>query len=174
MKNYEDRKEQIIKILSARSEPVTGNRLSELLNVSRQIIVQDIALLRARGYAIIATPQGYLFLNQTSTQKYKKVLACQHSKEQLHGELEAIIACGATILDVIIEHPLYGDLKGMLNIRNKQELEAYLVKLQQENALPLSTLTDGVHLHTVEADSMDTLRQVEERLKALGTLMESN
>ena len=58
--NGEDRREKIINILRSSSTPVAGVALAKELNVSRQVIVQDVALLRANGTAIFSTNRGYV------------------------------------------------------------------------------------------------------------------
>ena len=56
----QERREQILKILKNRKEPVAGTELAKRLQVSRQIIVQDMALIRANGVDILSTNRGYM------------------------------------------------------------------------------------------------------------------
>ena len=57
--NAGERRERIVEILSSSTQPVTGTSLASVLGVTRQVIVQDVAVLRARGEKILATPKGY-------------------------------------------------------------------------------------------------------------------
>ena len=54
------RRKNIITMLKQSDVPVSGTRLGKENGVSRQVIVQDITLLRVEGYDIVATPRGYL------------------------------------------------------------------------------------------------------------------
>ena len=66
----EERRKQLLNILSSSNNPVSGGTLAKELNVSRQIIVQDISLLRANGPTIFSTNKGYLL--QTSAPTWRK------------------------------------------------------------------------------------------------------
>ena len=48
-----DRRQEILKNIKESDRPVSGSKLAKDYDVSRQVIVQDIALLRASGYDII-------------------------------------------------------------------------------------------------------------------------
>ena len=56
-----ERREEIMKMLVESSRAIKGTELASLFNVTRQIIVKDIAILRAAGNNIIATPDGYIY-----------------------------------------------------------------------------------------------------------------
>lgn len=166
----EERREKLLKILREKNRPVPGNRLAEDLRVSRQVIVQDIALLRAGGADIFATPQGYI-MTASLKARPRKILACQHNSRGIAEELETIILLGGKVLDVIVEHPLYGELKGNLMLAQQADLVEYLEKYHNSGAEPLSALTKGVHLHTVEAEDEQHLEQICEALKKKGFLL---
>lgn len=165
----EKRRSELLKILSEAKRPVTGMELGSSLGVSRQIIVQDIAILRASGEQVLATPQGYLNSNllQVST---RRIIACQHTKEQIEEELGIIIDLGGRILDVIIEHPLYGELRGNLMIASRRDLCLFLQQLKETDAHPLSMLTCGVHLHTLEAADQQNMDEIIGALEKAGFL----
>ncbi|HHU48261.1 MAG: transcription repressor NadR [Caldicoprobacterales bacterium] len=167
----EERREKIIVSLERSNSPLTGSYLAKLYNVSRQVIVQDIAILRAAGYDIIATPQGYLIPRASQPRRITRVFAVKHGTDDIKDELNTIVDHGGRILDVIIEHPVYGEFKASLMMSSRSDVSAYLAAMQKLEAEPLSKLTEGVHLHTVEADSIVTLNQIEKALEQKGYLL---
>ncbi len=166
-----ERREKILNKLTSTEEAIKGTNLAKTLNVTRQVIVQDIALLRAQGENIIATPQGYIMLT-TKENRIRKRIACKHEGyNSIEDELQTMIDYGATIVDVIVEHSLYGEIASMLNISNKIDLKDFINKITQKNAEPLSTLTDGVHIHTIEIDSEENFQQMKKALMKKGYLI---
>ncbi len=167
----EKRREILLKKLLNASAPVSGSRLSEELGVSRQVIVQDIALLRASGQDILATPQGYILMKGL-TGRLRRVFACRHGVEGIEEELSTIVDLGGKVVDVIVEHPLYGELKGLLMLSSREEVKEYMNRYKASQAEPLSALTRGVHLHTVEAEKLEQLEEVSRELKKRGFLLD--
>ncbi|MHB1127640.1 MAG: 3H domain-containing protein [Bacillota bacterium] len=165
------RREEIIRLLDQAESPVTGSELAQRMAVSRQVIVQDIALLRARGEKILATPQGYLLARGLAEAKFVRTFACQHGIDSMQAELEIMVDHGGRVLDVIVEHPLYGELKGLLMLDSRRDVERFICKLRETQAQPLSALTQGVHLHTVEAGTMENFISMEAALKKAGLLL---
>ncbi|SDC59544.1 MULTISPECIES: transcription repressor NadR [unclassified Candidatus Frackibacter] len=165
-----ERRKEIQNLLTAAEKPITGSQLAKKLGVSRQVIVQDVALLRAQGSEILATSQGYT-LPQKSTKMVTKTIACKHSGSDIRNELETIIKYGGRVKDVSIEHPLYGELKGMLMIQSKDDLNAFINKYQNNTVKPLLTLTEGVHLHTIEALNQEVINLIETKLEEEGYLL---
>ncbi|MFZ7104043.1 MAG: transcription repressor NadR [Peptococcaceae bacterium] len=162
------RRQKIIKTLAKAAKPVKGAELSEILGVSRQVIVQDIALLRAEGEQIIATPQGYFLIDQSANHvnNVVRVFACRHdSSRGMEKELRIMVENGGKVLDVIVEHPLYGELKGNLMLGEINDVSNFIENLEKSGAEPLSVLTKGIHLHTVEAPSQSILDKIQEGLK---------
>ncbi|WP_125768622.1 transcription repressor NadR [Lapidilactobacillus wuchangensis] len=147
--------------------PITASVLAQKFQVSRQTIVGDIALLRAAGEAIVPSPQGYKYL-KTPAQTMKVV--CRHFPNDAHAEMALIIAHGGLIKDVEIEHPLYGFLKGELNIDTNQDIALFEEKLSQQQGHLLSELTNGVHTHTISAASQKQLAEIKNALKQAGYL----
>ncbi|MGM0471519.1 MAG: transcription repressor NadR [Bacillota bacterium] len=168
----EARREAILNLLSTKETPVTGSKLATKFEVSRQVIVQDIALLRAEGKEIVATSQGYIMPEERSSQFVSRTLACQHDGTEIADELELIIKHGGRVKDVIVEHPIYGELKGLLMIQSTTELESFVAKTEQEEVKPLLTLTEGVHLHTIEALNEEVLDSIETALQEADYLLE--
>ena len=168
----ENRREGLIKLLRKAGGPVTGTELAGRFSVSRQVIVQDIAILRARGEQVLATPQGYLVSCFIQKPLVHAVIACRHNREDIEDELSIIIDLGGKVLDVIIEHPLYGDLRGNLMIANRDDLFLFLERMNSTEANPLSELTGGVHLHTIETADKSVLEQITASLRQSKYLIE--
>ena len=164
------RREDIIKMLIEGNKPIKGTELALLFGVTRQIIVKDIAILRAEGKNIIATPDGYMF-NDDNGSRVRSIIAVNHSKTEMIKELEIVIKYGGIIEDVIVEHPLYGEIKGILMIKNLNDLNKFKNTLKEINAKPLSILTNGVHLHTISADSIENMELIKEELKENGFIL---
>lgn len=164
------RRTHILEILDDSNVPVTGSTLAKRFNVSRQIIVQDVAILRAEGKNIMATPQGYI-IAKSQDKKLHRVVACQHDNAQLVNELNIIVDNGGTVVDVIVEHPIYGELRGILNLKSRYDVKQFTHKLGSSNAKPLCFLTEGVHLHTIEAEEPAVFTYIEKALHEAGILL---
>lgn len=165
-----DRRETIEKKLNTSKEPLKGNELAKEFGVTRQVIVKDIAILRAEGKDIIATPEGYI-INSNNRNYVKKIMAICHKREEIEEELKVIIKYGGIIEDVIVEHPLYGEIKAMLMIKTLDDMEKFMKNFKEAKAEPLSTLTGGVHLHTVCADTEEVMKKITEELRVKGFLI---
>ena len=165
------RREKLIEILKNNKEPISGNELSKQLGVSRQVIVQDIALLRAVNKNILSTTKGYLLYYQEE-QKVNRCFLIKHTTKQIEDELCTIVDMGGKVLDVIVSHDIYGEISTDLIISTRQDVYDFVDKVHSKNVTPLKELTDGVHLHTVEADSEEILDRIETALKKKNYLIE--
>ncbi|MBS3888514.1 MAG: transcription repressor NadR [Firmicutes bacterium] len=167
-----EERRQIVMSLLRRGGVVTGAVLSEKLGVTRQVIVADIALLRAAGENIIATPQGYMHAPVVSTRAVRQTIASKHTPDiaSLREELYLIVRHGVTVLDVTVEHPLYGEITGNLRLMSERDVDVFLEKMQSSQAEPLSVLTGGLHLHTLEAPDQETLQTLLNQLQKRGFL----
>jgi len=161
--NSIDRRDNIIKLLLESDEPIKGNIIAKKYCVTRQVIVKDIAILRAKGKSIVATPDGYIINKKES--KVKAIIAVTHNEEEMFNEMSIVIKYGGTIEDVIVEHPLYGQIAAMLMIKNYNELNKFVQKYQEQRARLLSVLTNGVHLHTISAENEDDINLIISELK---------
>ena len=161
--NSIDRRDNIIKLLLESDEPIKGNIIAKKYSVTRQVIVKDIAILRAKGKSIVATPDGYIINKKES--KVKAIIAVTHNEEEMFNEMSIVIKYGGIIEDVIVEHPLYGEITAMLMIKNYNELNKFVQKYQEQKARLLSVLTNGVHLHTISAESEDDINLIISELK---------
>lgn len=162
------RRQAIARRLRESAGPLSAAALARELNVSRQIIVGDVALLRAGGLDITATPRGYLLPSPPSG--VTCTFACRHRADQMEEELNAMVDQGCTVLDVIVEHPIYGQLTGPLRLSSRYDVAQFVDRCRQEAAAPLSQLTEGVHLHTVlcpDREAADRVRGALERLDFL-------
>ncbi|MDV2580919.1 transcription repressor NadR [Alkalibacillus haloalkaliphilus] len=168
-----ERREQILNALKQTAEPKTGKELSELYAVSRQVIVGDIALLKAQNEPIMSTSQGYIYMSQQEdTPRYERTIACCHNKEQTEEELNILVDHGVYVKDVIVDHPIYGEFKAVLHISNRVDVKKFKTQVDQSNAALLSELTGGVHLHTIAADEEELLDQAEQALRDQGFIVE--
>ena len=165
----QQRRQDIARRLSRAGGPVSAAALARELSVSRQIIVGDVALLRAGGLEITATPRGYLLPEPGGV---RRTFACRHRPEEMEAELNAIVDQGCTVLDVTVEHPVYGQLTAPLHASSRYDVEQFLDRCRRSGASPLSNLTGGVHLHTVSCPDGDAARRVEDSLRRLGFLYE--
>lgn len=163
------RRQAILDRLRTADRPVSASVLAAGLNVSRQIIVGDIALLRAGGAEISATPRGYVL--PRATDGITRTIACRHTLAQTGQELDILVDNGCTVLDVIVEHPVYGQLTGQLQISSRYDVEQFLARIRDSDAAPLSMLTGGLHLHTLCCPNEDAYTRACAALKAAGLLL---
>ena len=166
----EKRRSAILEALRKTREPVSASALAAEFRVSRQIIVGDIALLRAAGESIAATPRGYVI--ETAPDGIVRQVACRHADAEMETELNAIVDQGCTVLDVIVEHPLYGQLTGALQLKSRYDVGEFLRRCGESDARPLSDLTEGIHLHTLACPSEAAFERVRESLRGYGFLLE--
>ena len=165
----DERRNNIMEMLIREKKAIKGTTLADNFNVTRQIIVKDIAILRAQGNNIIATPDGYMINDDGS--RIKSIIAVNHQYNEMFEELEIVVKYGGIIEDVIVEHPLYGEIKGTLMIKNLNDLNKFKISLDGAEVRPLSALTNGVHLHTISADSVENMELIKEELKEKGFIL---
>jgi hypothetical protein len=170
--NTELRRNELLSKLKKSHQAVTGSELAEEFGVSRQVIVQDIALLRAKGEKIIATSQGYYYEDNLGMQTIRASIACKHSDgQELRDELTTIVNYGGRIVDVKVEHPIYGELIGNLMISTLEDVEKFLDNYRFNDTSLLSELTEGVHLHTIEVVNKQVLDLIKEKLAEKSLLL---
>lgn len=160
----EERRQAIREILQRSDQPVSATALASQFSVSRQVIVGDIALLRASGEEISATPRGYVILQEASG--FVRQVACHHDFAGMEAELNAMVDHGCTVVDVIVEHPIYGQLTGPLQLSSRYDVAQFIAS----DPKLLSTLTEGIHLHTLSCPSESAFERVCAALEALGVL----
>jgi transcriptional regulator of NAD metabolism len=168
----EERRNKILEKLKKAGGPTSASALARELDVSRQIIVGDVAILRAEGEQIMATPRGYVLGNDIAG-KYGFVgtVAVKHTSERTVEELYTIVDCGGTAIDVTIEHPVYGQLSGPLALSSRLDVDKFAEKMQENKALMLSDLTEGIHTHRIGCRDEKTFREIKRQLKEKGFIL---
>lgn len=164
-----ERRAELLSLIDNSSAPVTANYLSEKFSVSRQVIVQDIAILRANGYSVISTNRGYVTGGGT---RAERVFKCRHTLDELVKESEIIISNGGRVEDITVNHRVYGKISAKLELSSLRHAEELYRSLVSGASKPLMSVTDGYHYHTVTADSDEKLNKIEEALRSAGFLIE--
>ena len=163
----EERRAKLLDILSSSNSPVSGGTLSKELDVSRQIIVQDISLLRANGATIFSTNKGYLLQEE---KKYSRVFKVYHSDDQVEEELSTIVDAGGQIRDVFVYHKVYGILKADMGIKSRRDIRSYMEEISSGKSSLLKNVTSGYHYHTIDAESEEILDAIQAELQQKGFL----
>ncbi len=166
MQRRNARQEQLLQALAEANRPLTGTELAERCGVTRQVVVHDVALLRASGIAILSTPQGYRV--QGEPVQHRSVLSVFHLPEQTELELTILVDHGITVVDVCVEHAVYGELRGTLQLSSRRDVKDFMDKLVHSDAALLSSLAGGHHLHTVEAPNEERLAEAIVALRTAG------
>lgn len=163
-----ERRSAVYQALSA-DVPLSASVLASRFGVTRQVIVGDIALLRAEGRSVTATPRGYLIPRQEGL---IRTIATVHDGAHTRDELNAMVDCGCTVLDVVVEHPVYGQLTAPLSISSRYDVGQFIEKMTSLGATPLSALTEGVHLHTLSCPDEKVYEHLKDTLREMGMLFE--
>lgn len=164
----EERRAAILETLAQSAGPVSASALAGRFGVSRQLIVGDVALLRAGGAAIDATARGYVVQGRQAG--LIRRAACRHQASDMAAELQIMVDNGCTVLDVIVEHPVYGQLTGTLGLASRYDVKEFIRR--SEAAQPLSLLTEGAHLHTLSCPDEESFLRVREELRIAGFFLE--
>ena len=166
----DSRKEYILEKIKRLDKPVSASALAKELNVSRQVIVGDVSLLRAKGHEIIATARGYMLPRYNESNAYFGKVSCQHTAERVKDELYTIVDLGAVVVNVIVEHGVYGEIIGGLNHVSRQDVDVFISKINSREIKLLSELTMGAHLHTIACRDQSHFEEVRQALDAGGYL----
>ena len=164
-----DRRAEILSLIGNSQNPVAANFLSEKYSVSRQVIVQDIAILRAQGYGVISTNRGYVL---DSGLRAERVFKCRHTLQELVDESEIIISRGGKVEDISVHHRVYGKISARLELSTLRHAEELYRSLVSGASKPLMSVTDGYHYHTVSGENEQTLDEIEKALREKGYLIE--
>jgi len=159
-----DRRNRIADILNSTHHPIKGDELAKILDVSRQVVVKDIAIIRAEGIDIISTTQGYIIYNCINI---SEVIKCKNhvTVDEFKKELETIVNLGGKVKDVIIEHPVYGEIKVALDISSKRDIDNFISKASKDEFRQLSSLTKENHKHTIETTNTQIMEEIIHKLK---------
>lgn len=163
------RRKKILEMMQKSDEPLSGGALGKATGVSRQAVVQDIALLRTEGYPIVATARGYLLEKSKEKVRLIKVF---HTNEQTEEELNTIVDFGGTVVDVMVNHRAYGKISATLNIRSRRDVQCFTEQIKTGKSVPLLNITSGYHFHHISAESVEILDEIEEQLRQKGFLSE--
>ena len=163
----QERREQILEILKNSTEPVAGTDLPNQFNVSRQIIVQDMALIRANGVEIISTNRGYII---HASKKVSRVFKVIHTDEQVEEELNLFVDLGAQVENVFVYHKVYNVIKVNMDIKSRRDVSKYMEGITGGKSTNLMNLTSNYHYHTIVAEDEQTLDMIQEELQRRGFL----
>lgn len=163
------RRKDIIQMMQGSQTPLSGTALGKMTGVSRQVVVQDIALLRTEGYPIMSTARGYLLDRPTNVTRLVKVC---HTSEQLEEELTTVVDLGGCVADVIVNHRAYGKISAPLHIKSRRDVQSFLEQIRTGKSTPLLNITAGYHFHHISAEREEILDEIEAQLKAKGFLAE--
>ena len=166
-----DRRNAIIERLQNADAPISAKILADEYAVTRQIIVADIALLRAAGYRIAAASRGYIL--ESTTDGLTKHIVVKHGAEDMEREFYVIVDNGGQVLDVIVEHSVYGRISAELRIASRYDVDLFVSRVQETGASPLSLLTEGLHIHTIAVRDEAAFERITEQLSSLGILIEA-
>ena len=165
-----ERRNEIIAMLRKAKGPIAAKELASEFQVSRQVIVQDMALIRAEHHDIISTNRGYLI---NAPQRVTRAMKVFHSDEDMEDELNTIVDLGGVALDVFVRHRVYGCLRAELNVSSRRDVKKFLEEIHSGKSTPLKDVTSGYHYHTISADSEDTLDLIEQELNNKGYLCQN-
>ena len=169
--NSEQRREKIISVLQMSDKPISANSFANEFSVTRQIIVADIALLRASGHPIRAEHKGYV-LEKSDSQMMTKRIVVKHGNNEVQEELYAVVDHGGKVIDVIVQHSVYGKIVAELNLSSRYDVDRFIKHINETDAKPLLLLTEGLHIHTIEVKDEVTFGSIIERLNELHVLVE--
>ena len=165
--NGTERRKQLLVRMRESKAPLSGSTLGKETGVSRQVIVQDIALLRTAGHTIVSTPSGYYL---EGTEQAERIFKVYHTNDQVEEELQTIIDLGGTVVDDMVNHRAYGKITAALGIRNRRDIKEFLEDIKNGKSTPLLNVTSGYHFHRISADKEETLDEIEQALREKGFL----
>lgn len=166
------RRKQVLDALTSAQAPTSGAALAQAAGVSRQVIVQDIALLRSKGWPIQSTNRGYVIEREAT--RPSRLFKCLHTVEQTPDELNLIVDLGGHVRDVLVNHRVYGRLSCELGIASRRDVRAYMEQIRSGKSSPLMLITSGYHFHHVTADTEEALDEIERALAEAGFLAEKS
>ena len=165
--NGQERRIEIVEYIRNSEVPVSGTKLAEVFNVSRQVIVQDIALIRAGGDEVLSTNRGYVLNEPVAV---RRVFFVNHTDEELETELCTVVDMGGKVINVMVEHGVYGKMEAELNISSRRQVKSFMDDMECGKSSPLKNITSDDHAHLIEAENEEILELIEERFKELGFL----
>lgn len=172
--NAAERRQQIEQLLYHAEKPLSASTIAAAFTVSRQVIVGDIAIMRAGGLRILATPRGYILEQpaEGAAACFERSLACTHDQAHMADELYTVIDYGGAVIDVTVEHSVYGEICAPLHLFSRFDIDEFRKKLESSHARPLSALTDGLHLHRIRCADETVFERIRNALREKGYLYE--
>ncbi len=167
--NGQERRSAIVEYIRKSEIPVSGTKLAEIFNVSRQVIVQDVALIRASGYEITSTNRGYILSEPTAV---GRVFYVNHTDDELEAELCAVVDMGGKVVNVMVDHSVYGKMEAELNVSSRLHVKSFMEDIKSGKSSPLKNITSDDHAHYIEAESEEILDLIEVKFKELNILRE--
>lgn len=164
-----ERRKLLLSIMRQSQTPISGSALGKKTGVSRQVVVQDMALLRTEGHSILSTTKGYC-LGEDSPNAYVRTVKVCHTDAQVEDELNTIVDFGGAVLDVMVNHRAYGKMTAALNIKSRRDVQVFVDNIRSGKSTPLLNVTSGYHFHTISADSEAILDEIEDMLSQKGYL----
>ncbi len=161
----QERRKSIINLLLSADRPISGSELSEKCGVSRQIIVQDISVLKGQGLDILSTHNGYILQKSPLEERVFKL---KHTTEETEDELNTIVELGGTVVDVFVWHKVYGKMVAPLNIFSALQIKQFIEGVRSGKSTELMNITGGYHYHTVRAEKKEILDRIEFALNSKG------
>lgn len=166
-----ERRKLLLSLMRQSQAPISGSALGKKTGVSRQVVVQDIALLRTEGHPILSTTKGY-YLDGDSQNQYVRTVKVCHTNEQVEDELNTIVDLGGAVMGVMVNHRAYAKMTAALNIRNRRDVQIFVDNIKTGKSTPLLNVTSGYHFHTISAESEAILDEIEDMLSQKGYLAE--
>lgn len=161
------RRTEILQILKKADAPVAAKELAAHFGVSRQVIVQDMAVIRVSTPCILSTTRGYVLQQDNGSSREFKVC---HAPEQIEDEMNLIVDCGGHIKNISISHRLYGRISADMDVRSRQDVREFVETLKNSSSSVLSNATSGYHYHLVAADTPERLDMIQQKLREAGFL----
>ncbi|MBK3493421.1 transcription repressor NadR [Viridibacillus sp. YIM B01967] len=171
----EERRKILLDMLKQEGQPITGTELANRANVSRQVIVSDMALLKARNVPIMATSQGYvLFTANIESAHCERQIACRHISIDTEEELNILVDAGVTVKNVTVEHAVYGEITASIMVSSRHDVQQFMQKIADTKSNLLLELTEGIHIHLISASSEEKLDFAVQQLQHKGFLIAPN
>lgn len=161
------RRTEILQILKKAAAPVAAKELAARFGISRQVIVQDMAVIRVSTPCILSTTRGYVLQQDNGSSREFKVC---HAPEQIEDEMNLIVDCGGHIKNISISHRLYGRISADMDVRSRQDVREFVETLKNSSSSVLSNATSGYHYHLVAADTPERLDMIQQKLREAGFL----
>lgn len=163
-----ERRAAIIDIIQNADSPIPAKELASRFQVSRQVIVQDMAVIRASVSDIFSTNRGYII---QSGKRFAREFKVRHGQDRVADELKLIVDYGGTVKNVSISHTVYGRISADLEISSRQDVNDFMERIGNSSSTLLGSATSGYHYHLVEASNNERLDMIEEQLEKEGFLV---